>query len=283
MIREFTYHRCHTVSDALLFLKEYRGEAKLLAGGQSLLIPMKQRLVNPAHVIDIKGISELGYIRENGQGIAIGALTTHRSIEKSDIINRRFGLLAQAERELGVIQIRNWGTIGGNLCHGDPASDLAAPLIAIDAKAKIVGPRGERIVPLANFFVDYLETVVQEDEMLTEVIVPYLPSTTRTAFSKFKRRHGDMAVCNVAVALDMDGRRCRAAKVVVGAVSSKPVRISASEKVLEGNELTDAVIAEAAAAAGEQVEPVADLNGSEWFKRQITTAMVKRALVEAIG
>ena len=172
-MKDFEYFAPKTVEESLSLLSQYKGEAKIIAGGQSMLVVMRQGLLAPEYVVDIKGITALDYITyDEKEGLRIGALTTHRAIEKSPIIQKHFRVLSEMERNLATIQTRNWGTIGGNLCHGDPAGDPAPVLIALDAKLKLKSLSGERIVAMEEFSKDILEVDLEPDEMLIEIQVP---------------------------------------------------------------------------------------------------------------
>jgi carbon-monoxide dehydrogenase medium subunit len=182
MIADFEYFAPKTVEEAVSLLSQYK-DAKIIAGGQSLLVVLKQRLVTPEYLIDIKGISTLDYINyDKSNGLRIGALTLHRDIEKSPVIHEHFRVLSEMEGNLATIQTRNWGTIGGNICHGDPAGDPAAVFIALKAKLKLASPRGERIIDMEEFSTDYLEVTLESDEILTEIQVPTPPPHTGTGY-----------------------------------------------------------------------------------------------------
>jgi len=200
MIKDFEYLAPKTLKEALTLLDKYRDECKVIAGGQSLLILMRQRLVTPEYLIDIKGLSELNFIASDArEGIKIGALATHRAIEKSPAMKNGFSVLGEMERRLASVQTRNWGTIGGNICHGDPAGDPAPVLIALKSTLKIASLRGERTIPVEDFTLDYFETALEPDELLTEIQVPLPLPHTGTAYSKFNIIESDAATVGVAV------------------------------------------------------------------------------------
>jgi len=285
MIKDFEYLAPKTLKDALTLLSQHREEAKLIAGGQSLLVLIKQGLVTPRYLIDINGTSNLDYINlDEKEGLRIGSLTSHRAIELSSVIRNRFGVLAEMEQGLASIQIRNWGTIGGNLCHADPAGDPAPPLIALKAKGKIASLSGERSLPLEEFFKDYFETALQADEMLTEIQVPNPSPHTGTAYTKFVLMEGDHSIVGVAVSLTLgssDGA-CGDARIVLGAAAPVPMRAQKAEKVLVGKAIKDNVIEEAAQVASEESRPTSDVHGSEEYRRELVRVLVKRAAEEAI-
>jgi carbon-monoxide dehydrogenase medium subunit len=285
MIKDFKYLVPKTVKNVLSWLSQHGEEAKVIAGGQSLIVLMKQGLVAPRYLIDIKGISGLDYINfDEKKGLRIGSLTSHRAIELSPVVRKGFGVLAQMEQRLASVQVRNWGTIGGNLCHADPAGDPAPPLIALKARVKIAGRSGERSLPLEEFFKDYYETALQADEILTEIQVPNPPPHTGTAYTKFTIMETDHAIVSVAVSLTLgsgDGV-CGDARIVLGAAASVPMRAQKAEKVLVGKKIRDNVIEDAAQVASEESRPTSDVHGSEEYRRELVRVLVKRVAKEAI-
>jgi len=287
-MKDFQYHKATTVQEAFHFLSQYGAEGKIIAGGQSLLILMRQGLVAPEHVIDIKGVKELDYIRfDEKEGLFIGATTTHRSIEKSLLLREKYEVLVQMERKLATIQTRNWGTIGGNLCHADPAGDPAPVLIALGADLKLGKEGGERKVSLEEFSVDYYETVLEEDEMLLEIHVPVPPPRTATVYEKFTIIDSDMAIVSVAASIAAgDDGSCKGARIVLGGAAPVPMRARKAEEMLVGEKLKDELLEEAGRAAAEESEPISDIHASEEYKRELirvlTKRMVRRAWERAI-
>ena len=285
MIKDFNYHVPITVKEALAWLAKHGDEAKVIAGGQSLLVLMKQGLIAPQYLIDIKGIAALDYIKfDEKKGLKVGSLTSHRAIESSPVVRKEFGVLAQMEQGLASIQIRNCGTIGGNLCHADPAGDPAPPLIALRANARIAGPHGERSLPLEEFFRDYYETALQTDEILAAIQVPKPAPRTGTAYTKFALMAGDHPIVGVAVSLTLGSRDgvCDDARIVLGAVAPVPMRAQRAEKVLAGKVINDEVIEEAARIAAEESRPTSDVHGSEEYRKELVRVLVKRVAKEAI-
>lgn len=284
-MKNFEYFSPQNVKEACRLLSQYPEEAKIIAGGQSLLIILKQRLINPDYLIDIKGISALDYIRyDEKDGLRIGALATHRALETSPVVREMFFMLAEMERRLATIQIRNWGTLGGNLCHGDPASDLAPPLIALDAEAKLTGPNGERVVKLEEFFKDYYETVLGVDEILTEIHVP-TPPKGGGIYMKTSLRETDSALAGVATFLVLDPKDrkiCKDVRIVMGSVGPTPIRSKKVEDVLIGQEIDDRMIEKIAQMASEDSQPISDIHGSEEYKKEMVKVLVRRTLKEAI-
>ena len=285
MIKDFEYFAPKTVEEALTLLSQYKEESKVIAGGQSLLILMRQGLVAPRYLIDVKGISSLDYMHlDANEGLRFGALTSHWTIETSQVTRNGFSVLAEMEKSLASVQTRSWGTIGGNLCHGDPAGDPAPVLIALNGKAKISSLMGERTIVIEDFFTDYFETVLVPDEILTEIQVPNPSPNTGTAYTKFTKRVGDMAIVGVAVSITLSSKNstCEDSRIVLGAVASVPMRAKGAEKVLEGKELTDELLEEAARVASEETKPTSDIHASEGYRRELVKVLVKQVAKEAM-
>ncbi len=280
----FKYFPAKTVNEACELLSQYGEEAKLLGGGQSLVTFMKQDFVSPSYLIDIKGISDLDYIRyDETDGLRIGALTTHRSLETSAVVQEKFAVLAQMELTLASVPVRNWGTLGGNLAHADPASDLAPTLLSLGAEVTLTGPNGARVVSLDDFFVDTFETALQPNELLTEIHIPN-SSRGKGFYYKFAQRATDLAVVSVAVNLMLDPddqNLCRDIRIVMGSVGPTPLRSRRGEDLLKGQTITGTLIAEAARVSAKDAQPTTDINGSEEYKREIVDVLVRRSIKEA--
>jgi carbon-monoxide dehydrogenase medium subunit len=267
---KFDYVRADSVDGALKLLSQHGEDAKLLAGGHSLLPLMKLRLASPAILIDIGRLKELSYVKDGGDHFAIGALTRHRDVETSAALQKGVPLLAHAASQVGDPQVRHRGTIGGSLAHGDPASDLPAVVLALGGTLVVQGPGGERSVAAADFFQGFLETALAPDEVLTEIRVPKTGGAG-WSFQKFNRRAQDWAIVGVAAAR-LDG----GTGVALVNMGSTPVRASAVEQALAGG----ASPAEAAVHAADGLDPPADLNASPEFRRHLATVLVRRALEE---
>jgi carbon-monoxide dehydrogenase medium subunit len=278
MIAAFDYLAPKTVTEALSLLSKYKDDAKIIAGGQSMLVVMRQRLLAPEYVIDIKGLKDLEYIKyDEKQGLKIGALTIHRDIEKSPVIKEHFGVLSEMEGNLATIQTRNWGTIGGNLCHGDPAGDPAPVLIALKAKLKLVSSAGERVIDTEEFSEDYLEVALKPGEMLAEIQIPTPAPHTGTAYEKLMVMKGDMGVVGAAVSVTLDAKGgCQDARIALSNCSSIPLRAKKAEKVLIGKTINDALLAEAGEVASTEADPPADVHGSVGYRREMIKVFVKR-------
>ncbi len=285
MIKDFEYLAPKTLKKAIMLLDKYGDECKVIAGGQSMLVLMKQGLVSPQYLIDIKGISELNYIKPDAKGgLRIGALTPHRAIEKSAVIKKGFAILAEMEQHLASIQTRNWGTIGGNLCHADPAGDPAPSLIALNATVKVTGAKGERTILLEDFFKDFYETALRPGEILTEIQVPNPSPNSGAAYKKFGLSEEDMAIVGVAVSLTLDSamKTCKAARIALGAVAPTPLRARQAEKVLLGKAVSDKLIEKAAQVASEEAQPPSDIHASEEYRRELVKVLLPRVARQAL-
>jgi carbon-monoxide dehydrogenase medium subunit len=269
----FDYRRAASVDEAVGLLTEHGEDAKLLAGGHSLLPLMKLRLAAPSVLIDIGRLSDLSYVRANGDTVAIGALTRHRDLETSSVLHEHVPLLAHVAGQVGDPQVRHRGTIGGSLAHGDPASDLPAACLALGATFIVVGPQGEGEIEAADFFQGFLETALGPDEVLTEIRVPKTDGAG-WSFQKFNRRAQDWAIVGVAAVAGVAGSRPGIGLVNMGSV---PLRATAVEAAL----VAGASAAEAAAHAADGLDPPEDLNASPEYRRHLVQVLVRRALEEA--
>ena len=285
MIKDFEYFAPKTVDEALSLLSQYKEEAKIIAGGQSLLVVMRQGLLATDYLIDIKGISGLDYIEyDEKDGLRIGALTVHRAVEKSPVIKEHFGVLSEMEGNLATIQTRNWGTIGGNLCHGDPAGDPAPIFIALKAKLKVASQGRERIIDMEEFSKDYLEVDLEPGEMLTEIQVPTPPPHTGTAHQKLMVMKGDMGIVGAAVSITLSSGNgvCQDARIVISNAASVPLRAKEAEKRLIGQVVNDDLLAEAGQVAASEADPPSDVHGSAEYRREMVKVFVRRAAGEAL-
>ncbi|HUP87613.1 MAG TPA: xanthine dehydrogenase family protein subunit M [Acidimicrobiales bacterium] len=269
----FEYQRASSADEAISLLTEHGDETKLLAGGHSLLPLMKLRLATPAMLIDVGRLSELSYIRDAGDHVAIGALTRHREVETSALLEAEVPLLAHAASHVGDPQVRHRGTLGGTLAHGDPASDLPAVVLALDATLVAKGPNGQREIAATDFFQGFLETALHPDELLTEIRVPKT-GANGWSFQKFNRRAQDWAIVGVAAVRTGAGNGAGIALVNMGSV---PMRATAVEAALASG----ASAADAAASAAEGLDPPGDLNASPEYRRHLAQVLVRRALEEA--
>ena len=267
----FDYVRADSPDHAIALLGEYGDEAKLLAGGHSLLPLMKLRLASPSVLVDVGRLTDLSYVRDAGDHVAIGALTRHRDLETNDLLQHHCGVLRAVASEVGDNQVRHRGTIGGSVAHGDPASDLPAVLLALDATFVARGPNGERTIAATDFFRSFLETALSPDELLTEVRVPKV-GATGFSYQKFQRRAQDWAIVG-SVAVRTNG----ATHVALVNMGSTPLRAAGVEAALAQG----ASIADAAARAPEGAEPSADLNASVEYREHLARVLTRRALEAA--
>lgn len=278
----FNYEAPSTLDEALALLDKYGEEAKILAGGHSLIPMMKLRFAQPETLIDINNIPGLAYIREDGGYLNIGAMTREADLEHSDIIRASYPIFTDASKLIADPQVRNMGTVGGNIAHGDAANDHPAVMLALRAEVVITGPEGQRTVPIDEFFYGFYMTAVQQGEILTEIRIPIPPKGTGNAYHKLERKVGDYATAGVAVQLTLDGNGvCTAAGIALTNVNPTPLRAERSEAALVGNQLTDDVIAQAAQFASEDCNPSDDLRGSEEYKRHVVGVLVKRMIHKA--
>ncbi len=283
MIRDFEYLRAGSLPEALDYLARYGERAKILCGGQSLLILMRQGLVQPEFLIDIKGLEELNFVELTAEkGLRLGATTTHRTIEKSPLIKEHFPLLAEMEKNLASIQTRNWGTIGGNLAHADPAGDPAPVLIAMKAKVILQKKEEKRVLELEDFFLDFFETTLAPDELLREIEVPPIPEQTGVYYEKFTILKSDQGIVSVAGLINLDdGLRCREARIVLGGAAPKPLRAKKAEKVLCGEKIDSKLLEKAGEEASRESEPVSDIHASEEYRRYLVKFLVKKIVGRA--
>ena len=269
----FDYVRAGSTDEAVALIREHGEDAKFLAGGMSLIPLMKLRLATPTVLVDLGRVRDLSYIRDAGDHLAIGALTRHRDLETSDLLAKECGVLRAVAAQVGDNQVRHRGTLGGTVAHGDPASDLPAALLALDATFVVRGGGGERSIAAGDFFQGFLETALAIDEMITEIRVPK-SGAVGFDFQKFNRRAQDWAIVG-AVAAKLNG----STRVALVNMGSTPVRAAAVESALAAG----ASIPDAAAQAAEGTEPAADLNASVEFREHLARVLVRRALEAAAG
>lgn len=280
-MKPFEYLEPASLEEACSLLSEHQEEAKIIAGGQSLLPLLKARLIAPKYLINIKGLPNMEYITPTENGIKIGALTVHRALELSPLINERFPILSEMEKVVGTVQIRNWGTIGGDLCHADPSGDPAPALIALGAKVKAVSQKGEREIDLDDFFVDYLQTVLQPDEILVEVEVPSPKPHTGGAYIKESVRVGDSPIVSAAVVVTLDKDVIQSARIVLGALGTTPVRAKKAEEVMVGRQIKE-TLEKVGEIAASEAKPETDIVGLAEYKRELVKVITRQAAQQAI-
>jgi CO/xanthine dehydrogenase FAD-binding subunit len=273
------------LKDACKLLAEYGEGAKMIAGGQSLGILLRQGLIDPDYVINLKNLHELDYIRYSKGTLTIGALTSHSSIKKSSIVKKRCPLLVEAEEHLAHTQIRNWGTIGGNLSHADPAADLAPPLICLGAKVKVASVKGERSIAIGDFFIDMFTTALAADEILIEIEVPDLPPHTGAAYRKETVIAGDYPLASVAAVITLDSKLkiVEEAKIALGGLGPTPFLAEEISRSMIGKKADDKLAAEAGAMAQQQVAPTGDVSASAEYKQELAGLLTRQMINLAIA
>jgi carbon-monoxide dehydrogenase medium subunit/6-hydroxypseudooxynicotine dehydrogenase subunit alpha len=278
----FEYHDPASLPEALGLLAEHGDEAKVLAGGQSLVPLLNFRLARPERLVDVNKLGELAYLRFDDGVLRIGALARHAALERSDEVAARLPLLTEAVALVGHVQIRNRGTVGGSVAHADPAAELPVAFAALDARYHVRSAAGERTVGFEEMFVTHLTTSLAAEELLTEVEVPVPPPRTGAAFVEFARRHGDFALGGAAALVTLDDSGlCTRARIAMLAAAPTPVRAREAEEWLAGVHVDAAAAAEAAERAVAGVHPTGDIHGGAEYRRALVETLVRRALVQA--
>jgi carbon-monoxide dehydrogenase medium subunit len=280
---KFDYHAPGSLAEALEMLEGEGPDAKLLAGGQSLIPAMRFRLSAPSSLIDLNGIADLGYVHTSNGHLAVGAMTREAELEASELVQNQFHLLADAAHVIADPIVRNMATVGGNLAHADPANDHPAVMLAYGADVVVTGPDGTRIIPIDDFFTGLFENALEHDEILTEIRIPTPQAGSGGSYHKVERKVGDYAISAAAVQLTMDGDTCTAARIGLTNVSSVPMRAENAEQALIGQTINDDVVEAAGQAAAAECDPSADLRGSVAYKRDLTRVLAKRAIRSAVG
>jgi carbon-monoxide dehydrogenase medium subunit len=278
----FEYHAAASIDEAVALLARYGGDAKVLAGGQSLMPMLNFRLARPAALVDVNRIAALAYIREENGTVAFGAMTRQRAIEFSPVVAARLPLLREATRWVGHLPIRSRGTIGGSIAHADPSAEYPAVLTALGGEVVVQGPRGRRTVKAADLFETYLTTTLAAEELVVEVRLPAMPAGAGYAFEEFARRHGDFAIVGIAAMVVRAADRCTTARLASAGAGPVPVRLRAAEEILERDGLGPAAIEAAAARAAELVQPDSDVHASADYRRHLTRVLTGRALRRAL-
>ena len=279
----FDYLAPRTLDEALAHLHHHGDQAKILAGGQSLIPMLNFRLAHPGVVVDVNRLTDLAYVRQHDGGVAVGALTRQHAVERSELVRARVPVVAEACRFIGHAPIRHRGTFGGNLAHADPASELPAVMVALEAEMAVASRAGSRAIPAGQFFIGPLTTALQPGEMLTEIRIPAAPPRSGGAFVEMARRAGDFALVGVSalVTLDVAGQ-CARARIALCGVGPTPVRARAAEDALVGQAPTTAVLDEAADRAAAATSPPSDVHGSAEFRRKLAQHFARQALAAAI-
>ena len=282
-IRLFEYLKPRSVHDALSSLEKMGEEAKVIAGGTEMVIYLKSRQISPKYLVDIGDLKELEFIKEDDEFLRVGPLTTHHALEKASLIQKRTCVLGEAASQIGTVQVRNMGTIGGNLVNASPAADTATPLLALRANLKLMSISGERVVPIEGFFVDVKKTILQGNDLLTEIQVPNQPPKTGAAFMKVGRRAAhDLSIVNVATAITVDEGVCKDVRIALGSVAPTPIRAKKAEGFLKEKTLEKATIKKASEIASEEIRPISDVRASTCYRKEISKVLVRLTIQKAI-
>lgn len=291
-MKPFEYFSPTNLSEATSLLSEYGSDARVLAGGTDLLIRMKRKQWTPHAVMSLRRVPGLRNISLNGE-LRLGAAATLNDLIRSPIIREHYPVLAKTASKMAGVQVRNLATVGGNLCNASPAADTAPPLIALKARAVIVGKEAERVVPLDEFFIGVGQSALAPDEVLREILVPY-DTSMHSSFTKLEHREAmDISIVSVAVSLAIDNRKsktlasyssagveyCQDVRIVLGAAAPTPLRAKSAEEILRGKELTEERIREAARVAASEAKPIDDVRGSAWYRREMVELLTRRQLV----
>jgi carbon-monoxide dehydrogenase medium subunit len=278
---KFDYHCPAAIDQAVAILARYQGDARVLAGGQSLVPMMNFRLATPTAIVDLNRIPGLSKVEAVNGMVSIGAMARQRQLEFAPLIREQLPLLSEALRWVGHLPTRTRGTIGGSIAHADPAAEIPMVLQAMAGEVVVRGPQGERHIAAPELFLAPLTTALNPDEILTEVRFPVMPPGASHAIEEFARRKGDFAIAAIAVALVRDGERCTMARLATAGIGPVPVRLREAEAILEEKGLGESAVVAAAQRAAELVEPMSDHNASADFRRHLTGVLTRRAVLEA--
>ena len=279
----FEYLRPKTLHEAIGLLQQYGDDAKILSGGQSLIPMMKLRLARPGYLVDINRITGLSHIKEEGGYLRIGGLTREAELEASPLVRAKYPIIIDTAHVIADPQVRNLATVGGNLAHGDPANDHPATMVALGAQVVATGAKGERVIPIEDFFLTLFSTALQHEEILTEIRIPIPPPRSGGAYLKLERKVGDFATAAVAVQLTLDDKgACQNVGIGLTNVGPTPVKARKAEDFLRGKKLDEANIAQAAQLAADESDPSADLRGPVEYKKGLVKELAKRALTRAL-
>jgi len=281
LLNEFEYFEPKTVSDAIALLAKNRGKAKLIAGGTDLLVEMKNGKIKPKCLVSIMKISNLNYIVTDKNKTRIGAGTTFQEIEESKLIRDRYPSFIEAVRSMGTAQVRCMATLSGNICNASPAAEAPVALLSLSAKVKISGIRGDRVVPLEEFFVGPGKTALLPDELLTEVQIPSPPKMAGCAFLKISRVVADVSKVNAAAMIERAGDKLKSCKIALGAVSPTPIRAKKAEEILKGKKFDEETIKAAARVASEEIKPITDIRSTAEYRKEVSRVLVEKVLRRA--
>lgn len=277
LAQDFEYLEPKTIEEAVLQLKTYGDKAKVIAGGTDLIVRMKMDMIYPEYLINIARIPALRYLIYD-KGLRIGALTPFQELETSALIRERFTALFEAAQSVSCAQIKNMGTVGGNLCHASPAADSAPPLLVFGGKLKLVSEGSHRVVSIEDFFVGPGKTVLSSKELLIEVQLPELKENTGSAFLKVSRVSADLSKLNVAVAIEREKDICRSCRIALGSVASRPLRAIEAEGILKGKKLTEVLIEKTSERASEEIKPITDIRSTLQYRQEVSKVLVRDAI-----
>lgn len=279
----FEYLRPTTIPEAIAFLQQYGEEAKILSGGQSLIPMMKFRIARPAYLIDINRIAGLDYIKEEDGQVKIGGLTREAELERSPVIRSRFPIIVDTAHVIADPQVRNLATVAGNLAHGDPANDHPATMLSLGAQVVATGPKGERVIPIEDFFVTLFTTALEQDEIITEIRIPLPPPRSGGAYLKLERKVGDFATAAVAAQLSLESSGvCQSVGIGLTNVGATPIKARKAEDFLRGKKPDESNLRQAGQLASEEAQPSADLRGPVEYKHALVKELTIRALSRAV-
>jgi aerobic carbon-monoxide dehydrogenase medium subunit len=279
----FEYLRPKSVPEAVAMLRQHGDDARILSGGQSLIPMMKLRLARPGFLVDINRIAGLSYVKEEGGYLKIGGLTREAELEASPLLRAKYPILLDTAHVIADPQVRNMATVGGNLAHGDPANDHPATMVALGAQVVATGPKGERVIPIENFFLSLFSTALQHEEILTEIRIPVPPPRSGGAYFKLERKVGDFATAAVAVQLTLDENGvCQKVGIGLTNVGPTPVKARKAEEFLRGKKLEEANINQVAQLAADESAPSPDLRGPIEYKKALVKELARRALSRAV-
>ena len=275
---EFEYLEGQNLDDVLAWLAEYREKARVLAGGTDLLVKMKSGVLQPEYIIYLKKVAALNFIRTSATGLEIGAVTTLQEIESHETIKTYYSALYEAVRSMAATAIKDMGTIGGNLGNASPAADTAPPLLVYGADLKLASQRGERLIPVEEFFLGPGKANLALDELITEVIIPHPGAVAGSSFLKLGRVAADIAKINVAVCLQRSGRTCAGCRIAFGSVAPTPIRVEEAEGILAGKEFNEELLTVAAAAGAAAIRPITDNRSTQEYRLRVSKVMLAEAL-----
>lgn len=285
-MHDFVFLTPKSAEEASQLLGECGEDSRIIAGGTAMLLGMRQRMLSPSHLISLGKLDDLRQIEfEDGAGLSIGALARHADIANSPVIQKHFPMLASMASRVANPQVRNAGTIGGNLCYGDPATDPPSCLMALGAQLVITGPNGERLVPIDEFLVDYFETALEPEEVVTHVLVPALPDDAIGSYTRFLRTAAEhRPLVNVAIVARADDNKvCKQIRMALGASTPTAVRLTAAEQMLEGQTMTLELVSQAADAAVANLNTISDSRGSAEYRADMARVVIRRALADLFG